>query len=204
MNDAAAAPTGSLTIDAILDAGCQVYELTGSSREQFRRYAGDFLRWCEAEGIRSTDPRARPRYRGALEGIGRIVSERQWKLRSVSLNKVPVALAEARRLQRLASAGRRTRLVDAVPEGSLLSRAMEAALRDATGTYRRGLRCELAVVLEWCANHGIDPERLSLPDLRGFDEWMRATGRRSRSQRATARRLAQALAALRDVEAWWR
>lgn len=187
---------------AFLDDATEILSLAGSSAEQFRRYVREHLAWCEANGLQPPlAPADRARYRQDLERRGVAISDRQWRLRATYLNKLPMVVAEIGRCEAVRSKGHRTRRIDALPAQSPLARAIEAILGTTAGGYRNSLRADIAVVLEWCDENGVDPTSFGLTDLAAFDHWLRADGRRSRGPHFMAKRLHSQFM---TPEVWWR
>lgn len=186
----------------IIETARHLFGLSGSSWDQFRRYAMEHLAWCEAEGIEvPADNDARARYRAHLETVGKVSAPRHWTLRATAINKLPAAIAELHRQVEISAARGRTRLIDALPVGSQLRQTVETVLGEATGAYRSSLRCDVAVVLDWCVANEVDALMLDSPHVSAFEEWLRRSGRRSRGPLFAARRLQRA--AHRPIP-WWR
>lgn len=191
----------SAQAEAIIEAARNLFGLSGSSWEQFRRYATEHLRWCEERGIElPADDAARARYREHLEATGKLTRPRHWTLRATAINKLSPALTELRRCARATTSARRTRLLDALPIGSRGREAVDAVLEGTSGSYRASLRADLAVFLEWCEVHSRPVEEIQLSDLAAFERWV-TRGRRSRGPWFAAKRL---YGRLREPEAWWR
>lgn len=176
--------------------------MSGSSLEQFRRYVTEHLLWCQRERIDVpvTDEQ-RHRYREHLEETTGLRSERAWSLRCVYLNKLPRLVAEHQRLQGLKVKRRRTRLIDALPEGAPLSVAIDRILAEVKPSYRRSLRCDIALVLEWCEAEDLEPTAIGTSELTRLRRWLRENGRRSDGPLVAARRLHTAFYV---PEVWWR
>lgn len=189
-------------IEAIIETARDLFGLSGSSWEQFRRYATEHLCWCEEHGIDvPASAAARAQYRAHLEASGKVTQARHWTLRATAINKLPAVITELRRQAKVACLPRRTRLIDALPEHSTLRRGIDAALGNATGGYRASLRADVALVLEWCVQNTIDPVVLGPKELAMLEHWLRFSGRKSRGPLFAARRLHRAFH--RPV-VWWR
>ena len=188
--------------DEIVETARHLFGLSGSSWEQFRRYATEHLAWCEFEGVEiPADNDARARYRAYLEAVGKVSAPRHWTLRATAINKLPTVIAEIQRQASTAASPRRTRHIDALPAGSELRQAIEAIVGDASRSYRASLRADIAVFLEWCRDSAVDPVALDLAGLANFEQWLTNRGRRSRGPRSAARRLWRDL---HRPEPWWR
>jgi hypothetical protein len=196
-------PPTDLDLDGLLQTARDLFDLSGSSWEQFRRYVTEHVVWCGQHNVAlpvaANDLAA---FRAHLERSGRVTTERHWRVRSVSLNKLPRILEELGRRSALAQATRRTRHIDALPANSVLAAAVRRVLAPARGNYLRSLRCDLALLLDWCHNHDIDPSGLDLRSVSAFDGWLRTSGRRSRGPRFVARRLVRELGA-GGGSRWW-
>lgn len=187
--------------DAFVSAAVDVLQLQGSTAEQFRRYVGAFLAWCEANNHPPRfEGRVKAAYRQHLAASGVLAGAKAWERRASYLNKLAEATAAVRRREGISASRWRTRLIDALPANSELRRGIEAILGDAEGGYRASLRADLAVVLEWCDLDGADATALEAADLQRFDAWLLRSGRRSRAPAFAARRLHRQF---HEPERWW-
>jgi hypothetical protein len=191
----------SWTADEIIEAARDLYGLQGSSWEQFRRYAREYLVWCDQHAVELPGADVdRARYRAHLEASGKATRPRHWTLRATAINKLLGPVAELRRRARARASARRTRLIDVLPLGSPERAAVDAILQHASGSYRASLRADLAVFLEWCLSHSRPIGQLELADLHAFEQWLVAR-RRSKGPIFAAKRLHRRV---QKPEAWWR
>jgi hypothetical protein len=187
---------------AFLSTAVDVLQLRGSTAEQFRRYVGEFLAWCEANHHQpSFDEPLRTAYREHLEATGVLGRPKAWERRASYLNKLAAATAGVMQRDRISASRWRTRLIDALPHDSELRRGIETIMAGARGGYRASLRADLAVVLEWCEASGLDPTELGPAEVQRFDAWLRCSGRRSRGPEFAARRLQRHF---HQPDRWWK
>lgn len=186
----------------LIDVAEQILGLTGETWSQFRRYVTEHLAWCEATGlIAPVGDAERQRYRAHLEQSGQLPSERGWRVRSVYLNKLPAVVAERDRLRNLHAQRRRTRLIDLLPADSPLALGIERILGAVTPGYRRSLRSDMALVLEWCGQEAVDPTCIGPRELSRLRRSLRDKGYRAEGPLVAARRLHREFYV---PEVWWR
>lgn len=191
----------SVANQELVELGRRHLKLSGSSWEQFRRYVGEHLVWCESEGVEVPAASEVLQRYGAYLVQARNISQRGWAVRRVYLNKLPAVVGERDRLQRLQKQRRRTRLVDALPAGSPLAVAIAEILDAVEPSYRRSLRCDLALVLGWCEERQLDPRAIGPAELSELRTWLRQSGRTSSGPLVAARRL---YTAFYEPVVWWR